>query len=111
MYAIRSYYVALSYKLNTQLTLSTSYGKYFQLPAYTSLGFRNEQGVLVNKYNDLKYISSEHFIVGMDFMPNDYTKLTVEGFYKNYNNYPFSVNDSISLASKGGDFGVSYNFV
>jgi len=98
--------LALSYKLNTQLTLSTSYGKYFQLPAYTSLGFRNEQGVLVNKYNDLKYISSEHFIVGMDFMPNDYTKLTVEGFYKNYNNYPFSVNDSISLASKGGDFGV-----
>lgn len=31
--------------------------------------------------------------------------MTVEGFYKLYSNYPFSVTDSISIASKGGDFG------
>jgi len=30
----------------------------------------------------------------------------MEGFYKGYNHYPFSVRDSVSLASKGADFGV-----
>jgi len=29
----------------------------------------------------------------------------VEAFYKTYNDYPFSVTDSISIATKGGDFG------
>ncbi|HPF94852.1 MAG TPA: TonB-dependent receptor, partial [Tenuifilaceae bacterium] len=33
------------------------------------------------------------------------SRLTLEGFYKLYNNYPFSIIDSISLASKGADFG------
>ena len=33
----------------------------------------------------------------------------MEGFYKKYNNYPFSLVDSISLASKGGDFGLYGN--
>ena len=31
---------------------------------------------------------------------------TVEGFFKKYNNYPVSLIDSVSLATKGGDFGV-----
>ncbi|MEZ5194926.1 MAG: hypothetical protein R2764_00575 [Bacteroidales bacterium] len=42
-------------------------------------------------------------------MPTEKSKFTIEGFYKKYDNYPFSVNDSISLASKGGDFGIFGN--
>jgi hypothetical protein len=33
----------------------------------------------------------------------------LEGFYKSYFDYPFSVLDSVSIASKGGDFGVFGN--
>ena len=33
----------------------------------------------------------------------------MEGFYKKYENYPFLLGDSISLANLGGDFGVIGN--
>lgn len=82
-----------------------SVGRYSQLPAYTTLGYQ-ENNVLINKHNNLTYIYSNHINTGFDFMPNPNTKFTVEGFYKNYSNYPFSVKDSVSLANKGGDFGV-----
>ncbi len=43
----------------------------------------------------------------VEFRPSDNSQVTVEGFYKKYTDYPFSVKDSVSLASKGGaDFGV-----
>ena len=42
-------------------------------------------------------------------MPATNTKITVEGFYKIYSDYPFLVRDSISLANLGSDFGVIGN--
>ncbi len=81
-------------------------GRFYQLPAYTTLGFRNNEGVLLNRENDLTYISSDHLVSGFEFRPNEQSTISVEGFLKNYSNYPFSVADSIPLASKGGDFGV-----
>ena len=42
---------------------------------------------------------------GIEVRPSENSIVTVEGFYKWYDNYPFSLLDSISLASKGGDFG------
>jgi hypothetical protein len=46
---------------------------------------------------------------GLEYDPTSQSKITVEGFYKNYTNYPFLLNDSISLANLGGDFGVIGN--
>ncbi|MDY0102663.1 MAG: TonB-dependent receptor [Lentimicrobium sp.] len=84
-------------------------GRYYQQPAYTTLGFRDNAGRLVNKDNNLKYIASNHLVAGFEFRRTDATKLTLEGFYKTYGNYPVSVADSISLANKGGDFGIYGN--
>lgn len=95
-----------SYALNELFSLNFNTGRYYQRPAYTTLGFRDNSGELVNKDNGLTYISSDHIVGGVEFLPNDNSKFTVEGFYKWYNNYPFSVTDSISLANKGGGFGV-----
>ncbi|WP_066628765.1 TonB-dependent receptor [Labilibacter marinus] len=81
-------------------------GRYYQLPSYTTLGFRDNDGNLVNKQNNLKHIHADHYVTGFEYRANNFTKVTLEGFYKNYGNYPVSLNDSISLASKGGDFGV-----
>jgi hypothetical protein len=61
---------------------------------------------LVNKENDLKYISVDHLIGGLEFRPKSTVQLSAEAFLKNYADYPFSVNDQISLANKGADFGV-----
>lgn len=94
-----------SYKLNDQWTLNFNTGRYFQLPAYTTLGYKNNN-TLVNKNNHLKYISVDHLIGGIEFRPNSNILFSAEAFLKSYGNYPFSVNDSISLANKGTDFGV-----
>jgi len=94
-----------SYRLADKVSLNANSGCYYQLPAYTTLGYRDAESLLVNKNNELKYISVDHYIAGVEYDPRDFLIFTLEGFYKNYRNYPFSVTDSISLANKGGDFG------
>lgn len=95
-----------SYALTEKFNLNFNTGRYFQRPAYTTLGFRENNGELINKDNGLKYLQSDHIVGGIEFLPNEKSKFTVEGFYKNYENYPFSVKDSVALANKGGGFGV-----
>jgi hypothetical protein len=94
-----------SYNLNTKWSLNFNTGKYYQLPPYTSLGYK-ENNVFVNKDNNLKYISVNHLIGGLEFRPKNSIQFSAEGFWKGYSNYPFSVKDKISLANKGADFGV-----
>ena len=96
-----------SYSLTTKLALNFNTGRYFQLPAYTTLGYRLPDGELLNKTNGLRYIQADHIVAGIDYRRNDKSKITLEGFFKYYNYYPFSLRDSVSLASKGADFGVA----
>jgi len=98
--------VSLAYSLTDQISLNMNAGRFFQLPAYTTLGFKNAEGLLVNKENNLKYIRADHVIAGVKYQPRDNMVTSLEGFYKWYDNYPFSVRDSLSLATKGADFGV-----
>lgn len=94
-----------SYSLTPQWSLNFNTGRYYQLPSYTSLGFK-ENDVFVNKANNLKYISVDHLIGGLEFRPKSTVQLSAEAFWKGYKDYPMSVNDGISLANKGADFGV-----
>lgn len=94
-----------SYSLTPTWSLNFNTGRYYQLPSFTSLGFK-ENDVLVNKENNLKYISVNHFIAGLEFRPKSTIQFSLEGFWKGYNHYPYSLKDSISLANKGADFGV-----
>jgi hypothetical protein len=96
---------SISYELMPKWSVNMNAGRYFQSPPYTSLGYRDESGMLINKANRITYIESDHLVAGFDFLPNNKSKLSIEGFYKLYRNYPFSVADSIALASKGADFG------
>jgi hypothetical protein len=98
-----------SYKLTPSWTINANVARYNQLPAYTILGYRNASGELVNKQNELKYITADHFVLGTAYLTEFNARFSVEGFYKKYNNYPFSINDSISLANVGSDFGIVGN--
>ncbi|MDF1549182.1 MAG: TonB-dependent receptor [Bacteroidales bacterium] len=98
-----------SYAISPKLSINASVGRYFKLPPYPALGFKNLNGELVNKNNKIKYIGSDHLIGGVEYSPNENTIFTVEVFNKQYFNYPVSVADSISLATKGNDFGVVGN--
>tara|TARA_B100000513_G_scaffold69584_1_gene27811 strand:+ start:369 stop:2750 length:2382 start_codon:yes stop_codon:yes gene_type:complete len=98
--------LSLSYNLSGKSSLNTNLGRYYQLPAYTILGF----GLNNNFFNqDAEYIRCDHAVLGFEYNPSNYSKITVETFYKQYDNYPFSIIDSISLANLGGDFGVIGN--
>lgn len=94
-----------SYSLTDTWSLNFNTGRYYQLPSYTTLGYK-ENEVLINQTNQLKYISVNHLIGGLEYRPTSIVQFTAEAFWKGYSNYPFSVKDNISLANKGADYGV-----
>ncbi len=98
--------VSFAYSITEKFFFNFNTGRYYQQPAYTTFGFRNASGDLVNKKNGLKYIGSDHIVGGFEYKPNELSRITIEGFYKRYFQYPFSVADSGALSSKGADFGV-----
>lgn len=96
---------SFSYTLSNKVSLNANMGRYFELPSYTTLGYRNLTGDLVNKASGIRYIRSDHLVAGVEFRRSTNARLSVEGFIKWYNHYPFSVNDSVSIASKGANYG------
>ncbi len=99
--------ISFGYQLNNTLTWNASFGRYFKIPTYTVLGFKDSNGALVNK--DVSYIQSTHYVTGLQYLPKETVRFSVEGFYKQYHDYPVSVRDGISLANQGGDFGAIGN--
>ena len=71
------------------------------------LGFQDQDGNFANQ--DGEYIRSDHYVAGLEFLPRRSTRITLEGFYKRYDDYPVSVRDGVSLANLGGDFSVLGN--
>ena len=99
--------VSLSYFLNSKWSANASIGRYSKLPPYTILGFANSQNSLINK--NAEYQTSNHFVGGLEYLPNESLRFTLEGFYKRYNNMPVSKQTGISLANLGTDFNVLGN--
>ena len=98
--------LSVSYKLTEKLDLNSNFGRYAMQPAYTTLGYKyTTGGEYVNKNEKLKSIISNQAIVGFDYRPAEKLRFTLEGFYKQYMNYPLSVTDGLSIASKGTDYG------
>jgi outer membrane receptor for ferrienterochelin and colicin len=95
-----------SYSLSRKLNLNMSIGRYYQLPPFTALGYTNSLREYVNKINNLKYIAADHLVAGIELLPSENIQVTVEGFYKKYHDYPFSVRDSVPLSSKSADYGI-----
>lgn len=95
-----------SYGLTDKLNLNASIGRYYQLPPYTAMGYSNPQGELVNRSSNLKYIAADHYVAGFEVVPTENLQFTLEGFYKKYSKYPFSVRDSVPLSSKSADYGI-----
>jgi hypothetical protein len=95
-----------SYRLTQKLSLNASTGRYYQLPPYTALGYSDGSGVYINKKNNLRYIAADHIVTGLELLPSENIQLSLEGFYKFYSDYPFSVRDSVPLSSKSADYGI-----
>lgn len=96
--------ISASYLFNEHLSINANVGHYTKEPSYTSMGYKDSNNVFVNK-ETLKYIHVNHYVLGLEFNTKAKIKASVEGFYKQYYNYPITLNEGISLASKGNDFG------
>lgn len=94
--------LSASYVLNKDWDVSASVGSYFKLPSYTALGYVDPNGALANK--NLDYIQAIHYTVGTQYVPRNDFRFTVEAFYKNYHDYPVSLQSGISVANVGTDF-------
>ncbi len=93
-----------SYEFAPNWRINGSLGRYFKIPPYTILGFRDNANTLVNQ--DVDYTQSDHFVLGLQHYFTPSSTISFEGFYKRYEDYPVSVRDQVSLANKGGGFEV-----
>ena len=87
--------------------LNGSLGRYFKIPTYTMLGYQNQSAVFVNQ--NARYTRSDHIVAGLEHNLTPVSRFTIEGFVKNYADYPISVAEGVSLANKGGGFEVLGN--
>ncbi|MDC7996528.1 TonB-dependent receptor [Gilvibacter sediminis] len=99
--------LSLSYEFTDNWKINATAGRYYKLPPYTILGFRDNEGNLLNQNVD--YTQSDHFVLGLQHYLSPSANISLEGFYKRYEDYPVSVLDGVSLANKGGDFEVLGN--
>jgi hypothetical protein len=101
--------IALSLKISddNKWKLNFASGRYFKVPTYTSLGFKDKNDIFLNKNS--KYTRSDHIVGGLEFNWTESSRFTFEAFYKKYNNYPISFVDGVSIANKGAGFEVLGN--
>lgn len=100
--------LSLSYQLTEHWSLSGNAGLYYQLPPYTALGFKNNNGLYANKYA-LRYMQVSQGSIDINWRKGDTFEVSLEGFYKDYDKIPLSVADGIPLTCKGNDYGMIGN--
>ncbi|MBE0651756.1 MAG: TonB-dependent receptor [Bacteroidales bacterium] len=106
---------SVSLSVTPELSISASTGRYFELPAFTTLGFKSDQGVLVNQ-SGATYIQANHYNLGLAYRPKENMFFSLTGFYKWYEGYPIDLVTGESLANEGsaynsvvGDVPVSFS--
>ena len=97
---------AATYSISPELNANFSLGRYYKLLPYTALGYQENNQYVNNKNN---YTQSDHIVTGLEWLPSNSIRITLEGFYKKYSSYPVSIDNQISLANLGGNFGVLGN--
>lgn len=107
MYKQISPRASVAYQFLPGWSVAASSGIYYQLPPYTALGFKANDGTYINQ--DLNYQKVVQYSGGVSWDGNSRWSVSLEGFLKQYSDMPLSVTDRIPLACKGNDYGVIGN--
>jgi hypothetical protein len=91
--------LGLRYELSNLTRLNASVGRYSQSPSYIWL--------TANAANqNLKFMAVNQYILGMEQLLRDDVKLSLEGYYKDYSDYPTSTaRPYLIMANTGAGFG------
>ncbi len=88
-----------TYQLLSNVKLNASAGRYHQAPSYIWL-VANEQN------RKLKQIGADQFVIGTEYLLRRDVRVQLEGYYKDYFNYPASTTRPyLVLANTGAGFG------
>ncbi len=98
--------VSASYTLTQTTALNAAAGRYFQQAAYTTLGFSDITGQQVNA-GSAKYIGLNQYNLGVEQKFTKKILLSLEGFYKDYFQYPVDLITGSSLANQGAGYAVA----
>ncbi|MFB6340234.1 TonB-dependent receptor domain-containing protein [Saccharicrinis sp. FJH62] len=93
---------SVSFALTDKTRFSVSAGRFYELPAYTTLGYRNNNSELTN--TEVKYIGVDHYVAGIEQKIGLEYLFSLEGFYKGYFQYPIDKFTGVSLANVGADY-------
>ncbi len=99
--------LSFTYSISNPWVFNFSIGRYFKIPPYTILGYADNQNNLVNQSS--KYLSSNHFVTGFEYIPREDIRFTIEGFLKTYQHVPVSIRNEIPLSNLGADFSILGN--
>ena len=99
--------ISANYTFNDHWSIAGNAGIYYELPPYTALGFKDNEGKWVNR--ELKYQRVASGSVGVNWRPARQVIISLEGFYKQYSQMPLCIVDNIPLACKGNDYGIFGN--
>ncbi len=99
---------SMAYDITPVVHWNFNTGYYHELPAYTVMGYRDSIDQLVNQ-NRITYMRCVHLVTGFDYNTTINSRVSVEGFFKQYFNTPYLLDDSVALANLGGTFGVVGN--
>ncbi len=91
----------LKYKLTEKMTIKTSYGTYYQSPAYVWT---------VNPENsDLLALKNNMAVLGLDYLFRDDLRMSFESYYKDYSDLPTGttpgLNDYLVITNSGTGYG------
>ncbi len=91
----------LSYRISDKLSVRTSYGQYFQQPSFFFVTvFPFNRGTVPFR--------ADHFVTGISYEISPTLRVTVEGYSKQYKDYPTALEyPNLSLANVGDTFDVS----
>ncbi|MBN2411661.1 TonB-dependent receptor [candidate division KSB1 bacterium] len=93
--------LTVQYYMSKLTSINMSVGRYQQAPSFI--------WIVSNEMNkNLKYVSVNQYILGIEYLIRDDTKISVEGYVKEYQNYPASQTRTyLVMANTGAGFGGS----
>lgn len=94
---------SLAVTITPKLSLNFAYGIFYQSPSYIwIIGSENNK--------ELEDIRADHYIAGIEYLFDESTRLTVEGYLKDYRNYPVSVNRPYLILANNSGFETQNSF-
>jgi len=93
--------LSLNYSITEKTDFNAAVGRYYQAPSYIWLAAHPDN-------RRLRYIGVDQYILGIDHLLREDTRISLEGYYKNYFDYPASKSrDYLVMANTGAGFGGS----